>query len=204
MSRHQQKKLAKARARDDVRELAREIKADKKMRKIERHQWMIEEREKYPTGSLRRKARHLRWKKEKADRRQALKDRYRDAPWIIRVCRLYLLKPFIALLIIAAIAAGGTAYFMTNGAGLFQKFLTAIKNQPTTQEQIYALSPIDAVGAKRIDAVAPVDKDDTWTISVYIVGADLEDMGEDDLSAVIKTQIADIREKTQSLSKENP
>lgn len=66
----------------------------------------MEEREKYPTAALRRKARRLRWKQEKAARRPALKDHYRDAPWIIRVPRLYLLKPFIALLIIAALGFG--------------------------------------------------------------------------------------------------
>ena len=39
----------------------------------------MEEKEKYPTAALRRKARRLRWKQEKAARRQALKDHYRDA-----------------------------------------------------------------------------------------------------------------------------
>ena len=38
------------------------------------------------------------------------------------------------------------------------------KNNPVSQEQIEALSPIDTEGAKRIDATAPVGKDDTWTI----------------------------------------
>ena len=72
-------------------------------------------------------------------------------------------------------------------------FLSAIdenKNEPVSQKEIEALAPIDKEGAKRIDAVAQVDKDDTWTICVYIIGSNLEDMNENDLSAVVRKQIA--------------
>ena len=195
VSKHQLKKAKKAQAKEDVRELAREIKADKKMQKIQRHQQKLEEHEKYPTGPLRRKARRLRWKKEKADRRQALKDRYRDAPWIVRVPRLYLLKPFIALLIIAAVVGGAYALVQTTMPTLISSYLDTNKNNPVSQERIYSMSPIDEEGAKRIDAVAPVGKDDTWTISVYIVGSNLEDMGEDDLSDVVRNQVMEGRQQ---------
>ena len=63
-SRSYDRKAAKAQAKEDVRDLAREIKADRKMRRMLDHQHKIEEHEKYPTGHLRRKARRLRWKKE--------------------------------------------------------------------------------------------------------------------------------------------
>ena len=43
--------------------------------------------------------------------------------------------------------------------------------------------PLDEEGAKRIDALGSVDADDTWTICVYMVGSNLEDSGENDLSA---------------------
>ena len=95
-------KEKKKEAREELQEMTRQAKADKLRLKEEQRQHKMEEKEKYPTAALRRKARRLRWKQEKAARRQALKDHYRDAPWIIRVPRLYLLKPFIALLIIAA------------------------------------------------------------------------------------------------------
>ena len=94
----------KAEGRENVRELARGLKADKKMHQMQRHRQRIEEHEKYPSGHLRRKARRLRWKHEKQIRRQALKDRYKDAPWIIRIPRLYLLKPFIVLHRVAKIS----------------------------------------------------------------------------------------------------
>lgn len=71
--------------------MTRQAKADKLRLKEEQRQHRMEEKEKYPTSALRRKARRLRWKQEKAARRQALKDHYKDAPWIIRVPRLYLL-----------------------------------------------------------------------------------------------------------------
>ena len=84
-------KEKKKEAREALREMERQAKADQLQLKVEQRQSKLEEREKYPTAALRRKARRLRWKQETAARRQALKDHYKDAPWIIRVPRLYLL-----------------------------------------------------------------------------------------------------------------
>ena len=158
----QQRKQKKAEAKEELEELARDARADRKEFRMQKRQRKLEELEKYPTARLRRKAKRLRWKREKQERRQALKTRYRDAPWIVRVPRLYLLRPLIALLVIAVLAAG--AY-----AGLqfaVSSYMQANKDKPVSQDKIYELSPLDEKGAKRIDAVAPVDKDDTWTISV--------------------------------------
>ncbi|MBR1565654.1 MAG: hypothetical protein IJ649_02720, partial [Oscillospiraceae bacterium] len=61
------------------------------------------------------------------------------------------------------------------------------RNKPLTDEQkkqIYELSPIDEDGAARIDALPASKADETWSICVYFVGADLEDDGENDLSYV--------------------
>lgn len=196
-SRREGKKAAKAKAKEDVRGLARQIKEDKNKRKAGHRRLKAEERAKYPTGSLRRKARHLRWKKEKNDRRQSLKESYRDAPWILRVGRPYLLKPFVALLIIAAVIGGIAAIVVSSAEDLSSVFFDTNRNQPVSEEMIYEQSPIDEKGAKRIDAVAPVGKDDTWTICVYIVGSNLEDMGENDLSKAMQTQIQDVQVQTE-------
>ena len=71
------------------------------------------------------------------------------------------------------------------------------KDKPVAKEKIYALSPIDKEGAKRIDAAKPVDKDDTWTICVYMIGSNLEDMGENDLSSAVAYQAQDMRQELE-------
>lgn len=109
----------------------------------------------------------------------------------MRVARLYLVKPLIAVAIIAAL--GAATY-----AALPQALMTfnnVNKDKPVAKEKIYALSPIDKEGAKRIDAAKPVDKDDTWTICVYMIGSNLEDMGENDLSSAVAYQVQDAREE---------
>lgn len=46
--------------------------------------------------------------------------------------------------------------------------------------------------------MAPVSADDTWTICVYMVGSNLEDLNENDLSYVIDVMIADQKEQIES------
>ncbi|MBP3893221.1 MAG: hypothetical protein J6D34_04185 [Atopobiaceae bacterium] len=82
------------------------------------------------------------------------------------------------------------------GQALFQNLLSTgidtiyqLRNEPVEKERLYELSPIDEEGAKRIDATDPVDKDDTWTICVLLVGSNLEDDGEMDLSPVTQLQV---------------
>ena len=174
--------------KDELKKLEADAKARKKQYKEEEKQRRKEDHEKYPTARSRRIARRIRWKQEKLNRRHELEEHYRDAPWLLRVFRLYLLKPLIALVLVAALGYGA---FM---ALLEPVIKTVTSNtEPVSQEKIYALSPIDEEGAKRIDAAAPVGKDDTWTISVYIIGSNLEDMGEDDLSYLVKAQIEEAR-----------
>ena len=70
--------------------------------------------------------------------------------------------------------------------------------KPLSEEDkplIYEESPIDEEGAAKIDAIAPVSADDTWTICVYMVGSNLEDMDENDLSYVTDVMIADQKEQ---------
>lgn len=183
--------------REKFKAFREEAREEQEQLKAERLEQEREEKEKYPSASLRRKIRRLRWKQERQDRRQALKDRYKNAPWILRVFRLYLLKPLIALVIIGGLGyVTATVIVPQLGLELFQ----ANKNNPVSQEEIDALSPVDEKGAKRIDAVAPVDKDDTWNICVYISGSNLEDMNENDLSYAVQAQIAESRAQQQGES----
>jgi len=50
---------------------------------------------------------------------------------------------------------------------------------------------------------ASQNKNDTWTICVYLVASDLEDFGEDDLSTVVKYQIAEAKAQLSAESEYN-
>lgn len=66
-----------------------------------------------------------------------------------------------------------------------EEFQWSKLDRPLTEEEapkVYEESPIDEEGAARIDAIEPVNADDTWTICVYMVGSNLEDMDENYLT----------------------
>ena len=72
-----------------------------------------------------------------------------------------------------------------------------MKNQPLSEDQIsqiYEMSPIDDEGAEKIEALPAVGADETWTVCVYFVAADLEDAGENDLSYVTSAMTRDARD----------
>ena len=186
----------KKEAKEELKAIKLQAKEEKKRIREERKREKQEEKEKYPSVFLRRKARRIRWKQEKQRRRQALIRRYKDAPWFIRIPRLYLIRPFIALAIIALLVTGIVTVMPTLGL----EFIEASKNTPVDQKEIQKLSPLDKEGAKRIDALPPVDGKDTWTICVYLVGSNLEDMGENDLSDAVMAQISDARQKRKENS----
>ena len=50
--------------------------------------------------------RKLKWKQEKKERREQLIKRYQNAPWYIRIPRLYLLKPLIVIILVALLGSG--------------------------------------------------------------------------------------------------
>ena len=52
---------------------------------------------------LTRKERKEKWKALRRERRQAQKEYYKYAPWLVRIWNLYLKKPFCVLLVICII-----------------------------------------------------------------------------------------------------
>lgn len=141
---------------------------------------------------LTRKARRLRWKAAKKarreERRKARREYYRYAPWAVRAWHLHLKKPFAVILGLAILfLALAEPVQKSIISPLVMEFYFSMKDEPLSEEDIprlYELSPLDEEGAKRIDAYPPVGADETWTICVYIVGSNLEDMNENDLSVV--------------------
>ncbi len=151
-------------------------------------------------------ARKERWKAQKAEakaarkeRRQKRKNRYKDAPFLVKLWHKVLVK-----LLILAIVFYGFFQFLQSDAGipLLVKIIMPIynsqKDKPVSQEDIYSLSPKDETGDARIQKLASVDADDTWTICFYMVGSNLEDMGENDLSDVTQSLVNSIYQQNKA------
>ena len=153
--------------------------------------------------------RSQRWYAQKEKERKELEAKYKDAPFLTRLFALHFGKPLVILSVLVAfgvlIYAGmglTRAYHERQSAQESQEEELSMEvfNQPLSEEdrpKIYEESPIDEEGAARIDAFAPVNADDTWTICVYMVGSNLEDMDENDLSYVTDVMIADQKEQIE-------
>ena len=149
-----------------------------------------------------------RWKAAKKAKRQELKDYYRYAPWLKRVWNLYLKGVFkrllslaIVLSVIGMLITNAPAIFSSVAVPLIRNYYDSIKNKPLTEDQIaqiYEMSPIDEKGYEKIEALPPVGEDETWTICVYFVAADLEDSGENDLSYVTSALTSEMRQNVAS------
>ncbi len=138
---------------------------------------------------LTRREKRARWKAAKRARKQEIREYYRYAPWPKRVWNLglkqFLRTAFVLLLVIGVLAANMQTIFNSVIVPGIQSYFMAQKNKPLTEEgrrKIYELSPIDEEGAARIDAIPNGSEDETWTICMYMVGSDLEDDNENDLS----------------------
>ena len=151
--------------------------------------------------------RSQRWEAQKQKEREELEAKYRDAPYLTKIFALHFGRPLVILSVLVAlgvlVSAGRSIarnYQEKQAARTSQEEedIYSIIDAPLSEEDsplIYEESPIDEKGAARIDAIAPVSADDTWTICVYMVGSNLEDMDENDLSYVTDVMIADQKEQ---------
>jgi len=164
-----------------------------------------EEKPKKPKKEkLPRKERRKRWKAAKKARRDTEKEHYRYAPWPTRVWNLYLKKPVIGIaifvVVLVLVAASFTAITEMIGGFIFTDYYNEVKDKPLDEkgmQKLYEMSPIDEEGAARIDAIPAVGEDETWTICVYMVGSNLEDDGENDLSYVTSVLTSEEREENK-------
>lgn len=155
---------------------------------------------------LTRKERKERWKALRRERRQAQKDYYKYAPWIVRVWNLYLKKPCCVLLVICLITGlclGPLKEPISDAfSNLFYDFYFSAKDAEISDEEmemIYEMSPVDEKGDKKIDAFPAIGSDETWTICVYMVGSDLEDAYQIDLSELTVEQTTEKNIKNEEL-----
>ena len=79
----------------------------------------------------------------------------------------------------------GISFIFTNG----NKSATEYTSESEDNLSIHDLSPIDQEGKERVSQSQSIDPNDTWTICYYMIGSDLEDEGENDLSDLTKTMI---------------
>ena len=152
-----------------------------------------------------------RWKAAKRAKRQELKDYYQYAPWLKRVWNLYLKGFFrglvhllVLLAVIGMLVVSAPAILAGVMGPVIREYYDRVKNQPLTEDQIgqiYEMSPIDDAGYEKIEALPPVGEDETWTVCVYFVGADLEDDGENDLSYVTSVMTRDAKADNAENSK---
>ena len=155
---------------------------------------------------LTRKERKQKWKALKRERRQAQKDYFKYAPWIVRIWNLYLKKPFCVLLvicIIAGICLGPLIESITDiTEDLTMDYYFSAKDAEISdkeKEEIYVMSPIDEEGNSKIDAFPAIGSDETWTICLYMVGSDLEDSDQVDLSEITVEQTKEKKEKNDEI-----
>ena len=145
-----------------------------------------------------RKLKRADWKKYKKEKRQmkraSLKEEYANAPVLTRFFHVNAHR-IIVTLIWAVVVLSVLGIILTDEdfiAGEIYKHLDKVDAKDVPQEEIYALSPIDEDGAKRISKLPENGADDTWTFCVYFVGANLEDMHENDLSSYVCKITSDI------------
>ena len=153
-------------------------------RKEKKKQKKALKKEKKLQKKLAKKEKKKRWKETKKEDRRKLKEHYKDAPWFIRIPRLLIGPVFkvlsIATPIILIVAIiGGSIY---GCVVLSYMDIAENQNRPVSKEEILEFSPIDEEGAAKIAAMPGIGEDETWTICVYMIGADLEDDYENDLS----------------------
>jgi membrane protease YdiL (CAAX protease family) len=140
-------------------------------------------------------------KRERLERRRdQLREQYADAPLWFRLFRIYMLKPIgtiFGIFCCAALVFLGLydLYTSPDFSDTFFEMYNASGRTEVDRSVIEELSPIDTEGADAINALPRGKETDTWTICLYIVGSNLEDMGENDLSVLVRTQIYEQRKK---------
>ena len=165
----------------------------KELKKLRKQQKRARKKEK----KFERVQHRIRWKKQKREMRRELREKYKDAPFPVRFYHLFFKKiligfgvSFVALTFLGIVA--GVVFEI--GLFIYDDYLDEKRDEPVEDVSIlYELSPLDEEGAKRIDAIPEGGKDDTWTICVYMVGADLEDDDENDLSEATIMETAPIK-----------
>ncbi len=159
--------------------------------------------------------RRQRWKAAKKKRREekraaraakraARKEYLKDAPLIVKAWNYWLRTVVIVLLVLAVLVQISIPYLSKSGliVSLVLDYVEEAQKQPVDKEIIYEMSPLDEEGGARIDAMTPYGEDETWGIYVYMVGSNLEDQNENDLSALTSVMTSPISAENSAFKSE--
>ncbi len=106
-------------------------------------------------------------------------------------------KDRIALILLALFV--GISFIFTNG----KTSTTEYTSESEDNLSIYDLSPIDEEGKERVSQSQSINPNETWTICYYMIGSDLEDEGENDLSDLTKTMIEPVANQNLNNKEQN-
>ena len=144
-----------------------------------------------------RRAKRQEKKQQRKEKKLRKKNRYKDAPLLVKLWVYVIRRILIAAVVLVLVATIGGTYLFTAGRSTLIQIYWGIygylASQPVTDEEIYELAPMDEEGDAAIEAMDPVDEDETWTICYYIVGSNLEDDNENDLSDMTQVLTEEIR-----------
>ena len=156
-----------------------------------------------------KKERKAAWKQDKKNNRALKKEKYKNAPGFVRFWNLYLRKILITLVVLVIVVVGaikGVTAFINSDLfnGMVLNYYYAHKDDPVNdKEKIYEQSPLDKEGGALVDSMEHYGADDTWTICVYMIGSNLEDLGEDDLSSLTEYLTSDEASEVSNARYEN-
>ncbi len=91
-------------------------------------------------------------------------------------------KKIIILAIVLVCSLSAIFYYGSVKGSITQNQNTASSENSEENLSVYDLSPIDKEGSKRVKQEEAINENETWTICYYMVGSDLEDQAENDLS----------------------
>ena len=170
----------------------------KEKRKIKKENWKCRKKE----MKLERKAENKR-------KRELAKEKYADAPVFTKFVHVNAERIRLAFGIIVTLCVVGLLGYIFLAEPIVNMFMEEVfahmdevAKADFNPDEIYALSPLDEEGAARIAAIPGNNADDTWTFCVYMIGSNLEDMYENDLSSYVEMITSDAINENISLSGE--
>ncbi len=144
-------------------------------------------------------------KAAKKAKRKKKRARYKNAPLPLKLWH-YFFKKLIAVVLVLTIVGGSGFAFLQTQAGMplmykiMNTFFLSNKNNPVDKEKIYEYSARDEEGAAEIDALDKIGEDETWTICYYIVGSNLEDGYQSELSPMTLELTSDAKAENSAKS----
>ena len=141
-------------------------------------------KEKKPSRHQRKVERKKRWKDKKKEIREMRKEKYKDAPFLTRFFCVHVRNHWGLTLVLVVLYLISSAWKANkdNLKQMFNAMYYLTMRKSFIGDALVTDFPKDEEGTKYVDSLPKTGKDDTWTICVYMIGSNLEDNDENDLS----------------------